>query len=136
MSSLFNVKPSILSGLVVAALSAAAYAAETAKAAAAAPAAPAAAAAPATAPAPAAKPAAPAASPAAPAAEAPAAAAPAAAKSSGTACEEVKASIDAKLKAKGVKAYTLDAVPAAEVKDAKVVGTCEAGAKKIVYKKG
>ncbi|MFI4981516.1 MAG: DUF1161 domain-containing protein, partial [Nevskiales bacterium] len=31
--------------------------------------------------------------------------------------------------------YSLDVVPAADVKDQKVVGSCEGGAKKIVYKR-
>ncbi len=50
-------------------------------------------------------------------------------------CEELKAEIEAKLKEKGVKAYTLDIVPAQDVKDLKVVGSCEGGAKKIVYER-
>ncbi|WP_029922099.1 DUF1161 domain-containing protein [Nevskia soli] len=52
-----------------------------------------------------------------------------------TPCDSVKEQIDAKIKAKGVKTYTLDVVPAAEVKEQKVVGSCEGGAKKIVYKR-
>jgi hypothetical protein len=48
----------------------------------------------------------------------------------------VKASIDAKLKAKGVKSFTLDVVDKDQVKDAKVVGSCEGGKKKITYKRG
>lgn len=52
-------------------------------------------------------------------------------------CDEVKAAIEAKLKEKGVAKYTLDVVDkAAEVKDGKVVGTCEGDTKKIVYKRG
>lgn len=52
-------------------------------------------------------------------------------------CEELKTEIAAKLKAKGVAKYSLDAVPAAEVKPAdKVVGRCEGGSKRIVYKRG
>jgi len=51
-------------------------------------------------------------------------------------CDEVKSDIAAKLDAKGVKGYTLDVVPADQVGDQKVVGSCESGAKKIVYKKG
>jgi hypothetical protein len=54
----------------------------------------------------------------------------------GTPCEDVKSQIAAKLEAKGVKAYTLDVVAADEVKDQKVVGSCEGGTKKIVYSKG
>jgi hypothetical protein len=52
-----------------------------------------------------------------------------------TPCDTVKEQIDAKIKAKGVKAYSLDVVAAADVKEQKVVGSCEAGAKKIVYKR-
>ncbi len=52
------------------------------------------------------------------------------------ACEELKSEIDAKLKAKGVKSYSLEIVPNEQVKDGKVVGTCDGGTKKIVYKRG
>ena len=48
-------------------------------------------------------------------------------------CEELKAEIEAKLKAKGVSGYTLDIVT--DAKDGKVVGTCDGGTKKIVYKR-
>lgn len=51
-------------------------------------------------------------------------------------CEELKAEIAAKLDAKGVKAYTLDVVPAAHAQDAKVVGSCEGGTMRIIYTKG
>ncbi len=51
-------------------------------------------------------------------------------------CELLKSEIDVKLKVKGVKNFTLEVVPADKVKDEKVVGTCEAGSKKIVYKRG
>ena len=51
-------------------------------------------------------------------------------------CDDLKGEIEAKLKAKGVKGYSLDIVATADVKDAKVVGNCEGGAKKIVYKRG
>lgn len=51
-------------------------------------------------------------------------------------CEELKTEIAAKLDAKGVKSYSLDIVAKdADVTDGKVVGTCEGGAKKIVYHK-
>jgi len=50
-------------------------------------------------------------------------------------CEELAAEIAAKLDAKGVKGYQLDIVAAGEVGDKAVVGSCEAGAKKITYKK-
>ena len=51
-------------------------------------------------------------------------------------CEELKAEIAAKLDAKNVKNYTLDIVDKdAEVTDGKVVGTCDGGTKKIIYKR-
>ena len=56
--------------------------------------------------------------------------------SAGTPCDEVKTSIAAKLDAKGVKDYTLEVVAAADVAGQKVVGSCEGGEKKIVYKRG
>ncbi len=52
------------------------------------------------------------------------------------ACDELKSEIDAKLKAKGVKSYSLEIVPNEQVKDEKVVGTCDGGTKKIIYKRG
>ncbi len=52
------------------------------------------------------------------------------------ACDELKSEIDAKLKAKGVTSYSLEIVPNERVKDQKVVGTCDGGTKKIVYKRG
>jgi hypothetical protein len=48
-------------------------------------------------------------------------------------CEELKAEIEAKLKAKGVTNYTLEIVPNDQVKDQKVVGSCDGGTKKIIY---
>jgi hypothetical protein len=51
-------------------------------------------------------------------------------------CEELKSEIAAKLDAKGVKGYALDIVDKdADAADGKVVGTCEGGSKKIIYKK-
>ena len=50
-------------------------------------------------------------------------------------CDELKGEVEAKLKDHGVKTYTLDIVGSDEVKDQKVVGSCEGGKKKIVYKK-
>jgi hypothetical protein len=50
-------------------------------------------------------------------------------------CEELKSDIGAKLEAKGVKSYTLDIIATEEVSDQKVVGSCEAGKKKITYKR-
>jgi Protein of unknown function (DUF1161) len=54
----------------------------------------------------------------------------------GKSCDELKTEIAAKIEANGVKVYTLEAVPNDQVKDQKVVGSCEGGTKKIVYKKG
>jgi hypothetical protein len=51
-------------------------------------------------------------------------------------CDELKSEIDTKLQAKGVKGYTLDVVATDAVKDQKIVGSCEAGGKKIVYTRG
>ncbi len=65
-------------------------------------------------------------------------------------CDDVKAQIDSKLKAKGVSSYTLDVVPVAQAAatssatsgaaaapakaaTGKVVGTCEGDSKQIVY---
>ena len=51
-------------------------------------------------------------------------------------CDDVKSSIDAKIKAKGVTDYKLDVVSADSAgSDAKIVGQCE-GDKKIVYTRG
>ncbi|ADE11668.1 DUF1161 domain-containing protein [Sideroxydans lithotrophicus] len=68
-------------------------------------------------------------------------------------CDDLKAQIDAKLQAKGVKSYTLDIVPVAQAAAApvaasgaaaatpaketagKVVGTCEGDTKQIIYKR-
>ena len=53
----------------------------------------------------------------------------------GKPCEELKTAIAAKLDAKNVTGYTLEIVDADKAGDAKVVGTCESGAKKITYAK-
>ena len=58
----------------------------------------------------------------------------------GKPCEELKTEIAAKLDAKNVTGYTLDIVDASDKADdakkaAKVVGSCEGGAKKITYAK-
>jgi len=50
-------------------------------------------------------------------------------------CEELKNEIEAKLKDKGVKNFTLDIVPVDQVKDQKVVGSCDGGKNKITYTK-
>ena len=51
-------------------------------------------------------------------------------------CEELKSEIEAKLQAKGVKGYSLETVPNENVKNGKVIGSCDGGTKKIVYKRG
>ena len=51
-------------------------------------------------------------------------------------CEQVKADIAKKIDAHGVKGYTLTIIGKDETADGKVVGSCEHGAKAIVYKKG
>lgn len=48
-------------------------------------------------------------------------------------CDELKNEIDVKFKAKGVVNYALTITANAEVKDQKVVGSCNGGTQKIVY---
>jgi hypothetical protein len=54
----------------------------------------------------------------------------------GKSCDDVKAEIDAKIKANGAASYTLEAVDKGAAADGKVVGTCDGGTKEIVYKRG
>jgi len=51
-------------------------------------------------------------------------------------CNELKDEIDAKIKKNGVKEFSLTIVGVDDKEDGKVVGTCEGGTKKIVYKRG
>jgi hypothetical protein len=51
-------------------------------------------------------------------------------------CEELKSEIDAKIKKNGVTEFTLTIVEKDAPEDGKVVGTCDGGTKKIVYKRG
>src|SRR4051812_1431274 len=51
-------------------------------------------------------------------------------------CDELKAEIDAKIKKNGVDKFTLDVVDTEAQAEGKVVGTCDGGTKKIVYKRG
>jgi hypothetical protein len=51
-------------------------------------------------------------------------------------CEDLKTEIDAKIKKNGVPMYSLDVVDMDAQADGKVVGTCDGGTKKIVYKRG
>ena len=48
-------------------------------------------------------------------------------------CDELKAKITSKLDGKNVKGYTLEIVANDKVADAKEVGSCDGGTKKIVY---
>lgn len=54
-------------------------------------------------------------------------------------CEDLKAEIARKIEANGVKTYSLEIVAKDKETDAdadaKVVGTCEGGSKKIVYRR-
>ena len=51
-------------------------------------------------------------------------------------CNELKTEIDAKIKQNGVEKFTLDILDKDAQADGKVVGTCDGGTKKIVYKRG
>jgi hypothetical protein len=51
-------------------------------------------------------------------------------------CNELKSEIEGKIKKNGVDKFSLDVVDANAQAEGKVVGTCDGGAKKIVYKKG
>ena len=51
-------------------------------------------------------------------------------------CETLIAKIEAKLASKGVTKFTLLSIPKDEATDLRVIGTCEGGAKKIIYKRG
>jgi hypothetical protein len=55
-------------------------------------------------------------------------------------CEDLKGEIEAKIKKNGVDKFTLDIVDAEKAdeaaKDGKVVGSCDGGTKRIVYKRG
>jgi hypothetical protein len=48
-------------------------------------------------------------------------------------CDELKAEIAAKLDAKGVKNYEIAVVENDKAGDAKVIGSCEGGTKKLTY---
>lgn len=54
---------------------------------------------------------------------------------SAKACEELGAEIAAKIESKGIRSYSLKLVPAAQVGDQTVVGSCESGAMKLVYRR-
>jgi hypothetical protein len=51
-------------------------------------------------------------------------------------CNELKGEIEAKIKRNGVDKFSLDIVDKDAQAEGKVVGTCDGGTKKIVYKRG
>jgi hypothetical protein len=51
-------------------------------------------------------------------------------------CGELKGEIEAKIKKNGVDKFSLDVLEKDAQADGKVVGTCDGGAKKIVYRRG
>ncbi|HEY0915170.1 MAG TPA: DUF1161 domain-containing protein [Solimonas sp.] len=51
------------------------------------------------------------------------------------ACEELGAEISAKIESKGIRGYSLRLVPAAQVGEQTVVGSCDGGATKLVYRR-
>ena len=51
-------------------------------------------------------------------------------------CNDLKGEIEAKIKKNGVEKFTLDIVEKDAQAEGKVVGSCEGGSKKIVYKRG
>ena len=51
-------------------------------------------------------------------------------------CGELKGEIEAKIKKNGVEKFSLDVVESDAQAEGKVVGTCDGGTKKIVYKRG
>jgi hypothetical protein len=51
-------------------------------------------------------------------------------------CGELKTEIENKIKNNGVKVFTLTVVDKDAAEDGKVVGTCDGGTKKIIYKRG
>jgi hypothetical protein len=51
-------------------------------------------------------------------------------------CGELRGEIEAKIKKNGVEKFSLDVIEADKQGDGKVVGTCDGGTKKIVYKRG
>jgi hypothetical protein len=50
-------------------------------------------------------------------------------------CATLKQSVEAKLTAHGVKKFKLDVIDKAQSANGKVVGTCDGGARKIIYTK-
>ena len=51
-------------------------------------------------------------------------------------CDQLKAEIEAKIKKNGIEKFSLQVLDKDAQAEGKVVGTCDGGAKKIVYKRG
>ena len=51
-------------------------------------------------------------------------------------CSELKTEIEEKIKKNGVESFTLAIVDKDAQAEGKIVGTCDGGTKKIVYKRG
>lgn len=51
-------------------------------------------------------------------------------------CGDLKGEIEAKIKKNGVDKFSLDVLDKDAQAEGKVVGTCDGGTKKIVYKRG
>ena len=51
-------------------------------------------------------------------------------------CGELRGEIEAKINKNGVDKFSLDVVESEKQAEGKVVGTCDGGTKKIVYKRG
>jgi uncharacterized protein DUF1161 len=64
------------------------------------------------------------------------AASPALAQTQRKDCGELKSEIETKIQKNGVKVFTLTVVDKDAAEDGKVVGTCDGGTNKIVYKRG
>ncbi|WP_038211595.1 DUF1161 domain-containing protein [Xenophilus azovorans] len=60
-------------------------------------------------------------------------AAAAGAQAQGTSCEELRASIEARIASAGVSRFSVTVLPMDAATEARVVGTCELGSRKIVY---
>lgn len=62
---------------------------------------------------------------------------PAVALAQGSACDQLKATLAARIEATGVRGYSLEAVPASTPvpAGAKAIGNCEGGARKVLYRR-
>lgn len=51
-------------------------------------------------------------------------------------CDELRATVEAKIRAKGVSAFSVEIVDAGVTRAGQNVGTCERGARKLIYVQG